>query len=104
MAGVLNGHTRIISVRNRFSCLANRLVQTIEFRLGAENQLIKRLATLVDFGGGEDSRCLAAVGVDVVLGRRSLPGCRYLVDVRLCCLALRDQIDLLGMPRPRTSW
>src|SRR3981081_4124054 len=66
IAAVLNRDTRIIAEKNRVPCLANHLVQTIEILLGAENQLIKRLATLVDFGGGEDSRGLAAVGGDVV--------------------------------------
>src|ERR1700736_3147909 len=63
VAAVLNGDTRIVAEKNCVPCLTNHLVQTVEFLLGAENQLIERLAMLFDFGEGENPRRLAAVGI-----------------------------------------
>jgi hypothetical protein len=69
-----------------------------DFLLHTTEKAIKYAVTL-----GLDVMYDATVGIDVVLVCRSPPGCRYLIDFRLCRLALRDQVDMLGMLPPEAA-
>jgi hypothetical protein len=103
IAPVLDRHAGIVAEQKRVAGLANHLIKAVELLLSAEDQLIERVAVLLDLSRGQDPRRLAAVGIDVILAGRSLPGSRYLIDAGLGRLALCDQVDLFGMLRPKTT-
>ena len=89
---------RRITEEKRISRLANDLVEPIDLLLRAEDQLVERLSELLELVRRQDAGRLAAVGVDAVLVRRSLPGGRYLLDTASGDVRLRDQEDVLSVP------
>src|SRR6516162_2853983 len=87
-----------ITEEQRVSRLANELVEPIDLLLRGEDQLVERILEFFELVRRQDARRLAAIGVDAVLVRRSLPGGRYLLDTPSGGVPLRDPIDVLGVP------
>jgi hypothetical protein len=103
ITAVLDRYAGIVAEEKGVAGLANYVVEPINLLLRTEHQPIERLATFLDLSRGQNPWRLAAVGIDVILAGRSLPGGRNLVNYGVCRLALRNQIDLIGMLRPTTA-
>ena len=86
-----------ITEEKRVSRLANYFVEPIDLLLCAKDQLVERLSELLELVRCQDAGRLAAIGVDSVLVRGSLPGGRYLLDTASGGSPLRYQKDVLSV-------
>jgi hypothetical protein len=98
VAAMLDGDARRVTEKKRVSRLANELVEPIDLLLCAKDQLVERLSERLELVRRQDAGGLAAIGVDAVLVRGSLPGGGYLLDTPSGDIPLRDQKDVLGVP------
>src|ERR1700751_3809779 len=73
---MLNGGTRGVAEENGIARVANHLVESVDFFLGAENQLVDRFSQLFELVWREDARRLGALRINPMLFCRALPRIR----------------------------
>jgi len=78
LAAVLDCDARAVAKQDDVSGFADHLVQLIDLVLGAEDELVERLARLLQLALRQDARRPAIGRIDSILTCRSLPGARDL--------------------------
>ena len=99
LATVLDGDARAVAQQDDVSGFADHLIQLIDLVLGAEDELVERVARLFQLARRQDARRPAIGRIDSISTCRSLPGARDLPYRERRPRAFDDRIGLLGMAR-----
>jgi hypothetical protein len=95
---MVNCNSRAVTEQDSVSSLPNHLVKLIDLLLGAEDELIQRLATILKLTSCEDAGRVAIDRINAVFIRRSLPRARYLLYPRRRRTSPGNRINVFSVP------